>query len=51
MEDARRCDQVGFLQSGNFIAIGAPDDLTSATGNENANLEDAFLYFMNKDNS
>lgn len=46
MEDARRCDQVGFLQFGRFIALGAPSDLVAATGNQDATLEDAFLFFM-----
>lgn len=46
MEDARRCDQVGFLQFGRFIALGAPSELIAATGDQEATLEDAFLFFM-----
>ena len=48
MEDARRCDQVGFLQFGRLIASGKPSDLIAATGKQHANLEDAFLFFMNQ---
>ena len=47
MEDARRCDQVGFLQFGRMIAQGIPKDLM-ATANNASNLEDAFLYFLNQ---
>ena len=47
MEDARRCDQVGFLQFGRMIAQGTPKDLM-ATANNASNLEDAFLYFLNE---
>lgn len=49
MDDARRCDQVGFLQFGRMIALGTPPALVAATGLQDANLEDAFLHFINKD--
>ncbi|PKB68627.1 MAG: ABC transporter ATP-binding protein [SAR202 cluster bacterium Io17-Chloro-G3] len=48
MDDARRCDQVGFLQGGRILASGTPLDLIAQAGNPSSHLEDAFLYFMNK---
>lgn len=48
MDDARRCDQVGFLHLGRMIAVGTPSALVEAIGTQGSNLEDAFLYFINK---
>jgi len=43
MDEARRCDRVGFMRKGKLIAEGEPDQLLSDTGTES--LEDAFLMF------
>lgn len=48
MDDAAHCDKLVFLRQGKVIAVGTPDELRSATGNANASLEDAFLYFIRK---
>ena len=48
MDDAAHCDRLVFLRDGNIIANGSPSDLTAATGNPKATLEDAFLYFIRK---
>lgn len=48
MDDARRCDQVGFLQDGRILASGTPLDLIARAGNQSSHLEDAFLYFMSR---
>jgi ABC-2 type transport system ATP-binding protein len=48
MDDARRCDRVGFLQFGRIIAEGTPSQLIEATGRTDSSLDDAFLYFMNR---
>ena len=47
-DDAAHCDKLVFLRQGQIIAVGTPDELRSATGNANASLEDAFLYFIRK---
>jgi len=47
VEDARRCNQVGFLQFGRMIAQGSPTDLM-ATANNASKSEDAFLYCLNE---
>lgn len=47
MEDARRCDQVGFLHFGRMVAVGPPAELVKSTGDKLASLEDAFLHFIN----
>ncbi|MDD5167243.1 MAG: ABC transporter ATP-binding protein [Syntrophales bacterium] len=43
MDEARRCDRVGFIREGNLIAEGAPRTLMSDTGT--SSLEDAFLKY------
>ena len=48
MEDASRCDRVGFLDAGRVIALGTPSDLIASAGNDALGLEDAFLYFMDR---
>ena len=48
MDDAAHCDKLVFLRQGKIIAFGTPDELRSATGDVNASLEDAFLYFIRK---
>jgi len=48
MDDAAHCKQLVFLRQGRVIAQGSPAELQSATGNCNASLEEAFLYFIHK---
>jgi len=46
MDDAAHCDRLAFLRGGRIIAQGTPSELREATGEPEANLEDAFLYFV-----
>ncbi|MBI4282429.1 MAG: ABC transporter ATP-binding protein [Chloroflexi bacterium] len=46
MDDAAHCDRLSFIQDGRVIAEGSPSELRSATGRDDATLEDAFLYFV-----
>ena len=46
MDDAAHCDRLAFLRDGRVIAEGTPDELRRATGKPDANLEEAFLYFV-----
>jgi len=46
MDDAAHCDRLAFMRDGRVIALGSPDELRQATGQEEATLEDAFLYFI-----
>jgi ABC-2 type transport system ATP-binding protein len=46
MDDAAHCRKLVFLRQGRIIALGTPDELRTATGNKEATLEDAFLYFI-----
>ncbi len=48
MDDAAHCDKLVFLRQGRVIALGTPDELRMSTGDKNASLEDAFLYFIRK---
>jgi ABC-2 type transport system ATP-binding protein len=48
-DDAAHCQQLAFLRLGKVVAQGTPADLCAATGKTNANLEDAFLYFIKRD--
>lgn len=48
MDDAAHCQKLIFLRQGKVIALGTPQDLRSATGRTDANLEDAFLYFIRR---
>lgn len=41
MDEAERCDRLGFMRSGRLIAEGSPDELRSRSGA--ADLEQAFL--------
>lgn len=43
MDEARRCDRVGFMRQGKLIAEGVPTDLMKEAGTDS--LEDAFLKF------
>jgi ABC-2 type transport system ATP-binding protein len=49
MDDAAHCQKLAFLRLGRVIALGAPAELRAATGKKDANLEDAFLYFIKQD--
>jgi ABC-2 type transport system ATP-binding protein len=49
MDDAAHCQKLAFLRLGRVIALGAPAELRTATGKKDANLEDAFLYFIKQD--
>ena len=46
MDDAAHCDRLVFLRRGKVIAEGTPSELRQATGQPEASLEDAFLYFV-----
>jgi ABC-2 type transport system ATP-binding protein len=46
MDDAAHCRKLIFLRLGKVIAAGTPEELRTATGNDKATLEDAFLYFI-----
>ncbi|MBU6998512.1 MAG: ABC transporter ATP-binding protein [Theionarchaea archaeon] len=43
MDEARRCDRIGFIRKGRIIAEGSPSDLLEKTGT--TSLEDAFVEF------
>lgn len=43
MDEAERCDRLGFVRGGKLIAEGTADSLRQQAGK--TNLEDAFLYF------
>ena len=49
MDDAAHCDRLAFLRDGRIIAEGAPTDLRQAVGKPDASLEDAFLYFVRRE--
>ena len=49
MDDAAHCDRLAFIRQGRIIAEGTPDELRQATGRPDANLEDAFLYFVEQE--
>jgi ABC-2 type transport system ATP-binding protein len=46
MDDAAHCQRLAFLRLGRVVAEGTPAELRAATGNKEATLEDAFLYFI-----
>ena len=48
-DDAAHCQRLAFLRLGRIVAQGAPLELRAATGNKEASLEDAFLYFIKRD--
>ena len=45
-DDAAHCQRLAFLRLGKVVAQGTPAELKAATGNNNATLEDAFLFFI-----
>jgi ABC-2 type transport system ATP-binding protein len=48
-DDAAHCQRLAFLRLGRVVAQGTPLELRAATGNKEASLEDAFLYFIKRD--
>jgi ABC-2 type transport system ATP-binding protein len=48
-DDAAHCQNLAFLRLGKVVAQGTPTELCAATGKQNASLEDAFLYFIRRD--
>ena len=46
MDDAAHCQKLVFMREGRIITEGTPIELRRATGKQDANLEDAFLYFI-----
>jgi ABC-2 type transport system ATP-binding protein len=49
MDDANHCDQLALMRDGAVIAQGTPQELKKATGKKDADLEDAFLYFVKRE--
>ena len=49
MDDAAHCDRLAFMRNGKVIAQGTPVELRQATGQPEATLEDAFLYFIHRE--
>lgn len=47
MDEARRCDRVGFMNKGKLIAENSPEELLIQAGVDS--LEDAFLEFSRKE--
>ncbi len=47
-DDAAHCQRLAFLRLGRVVAQGTPAELRDATGNKEATLEDAFLYFIRR---
>jgi ABC-2 type transport system ATP-binding protein len=48
-DDAAHCQNLAFLRLGKVVAQGTPAELCAATGKKNSSLEDAFLYFIRRD--
>lgn len=49
MDDAAHCDRLAFMRQGKVIAQGTPGELRQATGKAEASLEEAFLYFIHRE--
>ncbi len=49
MDDAAHCDCLALMRNGKVIAQGTPSELQQATGQHGATLEDAFLYFIHRE--
>ncbi|MGZ7095981.1 MAG: ABC transporter ATP-binding protein [Methanobacterium sp.] len=47
MDEARRCDRVGFMNHGELIAEGTPAEILAESGTDS--LEDAFLKFSRRE--
>jgi ABC-2 type transport system ATP-binding protein len=48
-DDAAHCHKLAFMRLGKIVAEGNPDELKQATGKPDATLEDAFLYFIRRE--
>jgi len=48
-DDAAHCQKLAFLRLGKVVAEGTPSELRAATGDSGSSLEDAFLYFIRRD--
>jgi ABC-2 type transport system ATP-binding protein len=48
-DDAAHCHTLAFMRLGRVVARGTPAELRAATGKKDATLEDAFLYFIKRD--
>lgn len=48
-DDAAHCNKLAFMRMGKIVAEGSPMELKQATGKADANLEDAFLYFIRRE--
>jgi ABC-2 type transport system ATP-binding protein len=48
-DDAAHCQRLAFLRLGRIVGQGTLAELRAATGNKEATLEDAFLYFIKRD--
>lgn len=51
MDDAAHCDRLAFLRDGHVIADGSPEELRAGTGDANASLQDAFLFYVRQGRS
>ncbi len=51
MDDAAHCDRLAFMRDGRVIAQGSPDELRQASEKPGATLEEAFLYFIHREDS
>jgi ABC-2 type transport system ATP-binding protein len=47
MDEAKRCDRIGFMHNGNLIAEGRPDEILREAGTDD--LEDAFLVLSERE--
>ena len=47
MDEARRCDRIGFMHNGHLIAEGRPDEVLHEAGTDN--LEDAFMILVERE--
>ena len=46
MDEARRCDRIGFMHNGQLYAEGRPDEVLREAGTDN--LEDAFMVLAER---
>lgn len=49
MDDAAHCHRLAFMRQGKVIAQGTPGELRQATEKSGATLEEAFLYFIHRE--
>src|SRR3990172_3598001 len=49
--DTANCNQLAFMRDGKVIAQGPPAELQQAVGKPLCSLEDAFLYFIHREES